>query len=586
MPLWRRRALSECLDGLPHACAFRPFRFDEPQEDRRTPATACNGCRGRAVKLVDWFLRANEQRMREAALAYERSRTNSAAVSVQDAHQQALTALTATHALLLGFLVDGGDELQVGLETADRHSVIAGATGSGKTRSIIDRLLRRAALGLRTGFEFELFDPKTETFTEVKKHVAAWWLRADAATRDEIMRAVHVIDWTRDRITPTAPYDNSDGAMTDAYAAELHTRVTIEASDVSYSDSLRQLLFMWSYLLIDLRYPPNFNFALRFFRDAAYRTRVLARVKSPDVRQYFSALAQITAQQTQDAFLRRLWGEQAFPEYRYATSVPPAQLDRLQLPKAPRWTLANFGTTNAQPQSLGHARFRWHVVRRLLSAPRRAARRPLWMVFEELPVLIGGSVEVTEILMTGLRTLRSVNVALMLCAQSLSGTLPKPVVENILLNTHTWSMFQTRPDEAELLYPHVVQDVRDGRTEADRRREFQRQMQSLPRQHFYFLAKGQPALPCRTPNVADPAAAASMTNEQLLELFDREIAPHSMIGMDLAARLIAEWENDVVVQQQVATNDAARASGRGTSAPADTMSLDQLRRILGGSDER
>jgi hypothetical protein len=60
-----------------------------------------------------------------------------------------------------------------------------------------------------------------------------------------------VIDWTRDRITPTAPYDNSDGAMTDAYAAELHTRVTIEAPDVSYSDSLRQLLFMLSYLLIE-----------------------------------------------------------------------------------------------------------------------------------------------------------------------------------------------------------------------------------------------------------------------------------------------------------------------------------------------
>jgi hypothetical protein len=359
------------------------------------------------MKLVTWFLKANEERHRDAALTYERMR-GEATMSVRDAEDLARRALGSSRDLLLG-TSENGDELRLGIDTADRHSIIAGATGSGKTRAIIDRLLRRMALGPAADFECEVFDPKTETFTELKKHLAAWWLGADEETREGIARSVHVIDWTRDRITPTAPYDNRDGAMTDAYAAELHTRVTIEASDVSYSDSLRQLLFMWSYLLIDLRYPPNFNYALRFFRDASYRAHVLSRVKSSDVRQYFSVLGQITAQQTQDAFLRRLWAEQAFPEYRYATSVPPAQLARLGLPKAPRWTLANFGTTNAQPQSLGHARFRWHVVRRLLSAPRRSVRRPLWMVFEELPVLIGGSTEVTEILMTGLRTLRSFN---------------------------------------------------------------------------------------------------------------------------------------------------------------------------------
>lgn len=319
--------------------------------------------------------------MRGSALAYERSRASAAVVSPREAYRGALDALADAEALPLG-VTDCGDPLRVGLETLDRHSVIAGATGSGKTRAILDRLLKRCGLGLWRRFEFELFDPKSETFTELKKHLAAWWLVSDEHVREEIARSVHVIDWTRDRITPTAPYDNSDGVMTDAYAAELHTRVTIEASDVNYTDSLRQLLFMWSYLLIDLRYPPNFyppnfNFALRFFRDAAFRNHVLSRVKSADVRQYFSVLGQITAQQTQDAFLRRIWAEQAFPEYRYATSIPPTQLDRLRLPTGVRWTLANFGTTNAQPQSLGHARFRWHVVRRLLSAPRRQPTAPM-----------------------------------------------------------------------------------------------------------------------------------------------------------------------------------------------------------------
>jgi len=533
------------------------------------------------MNLVNWFLRANEEGMREAALAYERSRASGATLSVRDAHQQAMKALAGASAILVG-LLERGDELRVRLDTFDRHNVILGATGSGKTRAIIDRFLQRAALGLRGGFECELFDPKTETFVELKKHMAAWWLASDDATREEIARAVHVIDWTRDRITPTAPYDNSDGAMTDAYAAELHTRVTIEASDVTYSDSLRQVLFMWSFLLNDLRYPPNFNFALRFFREPAYRTQVLARVKSPDVRQYFSALEHITAKQTQDAFLRRLWSEQAFPEYRYATSVPPAQLDKLGLPKRPRWILANFGTTNTQPQSLGHARFRWHVIRRLLAAPRRATDAHLSLIFEEVPKLLGGSPEVTQIVETALATLRSVNVSLTLCAQSLSGTLPGPVVENILLNTHTWSIFQTRPDEAELLYPHVLHEPTDHRTDGERRREFERIMQSLPQQHFYFLAKGHPAFLCRTPNVADPATNVGRSAEELLEIFDRYIAPRSMISMEVAARLIAEWEGEVVGQQQIAENPARARSASGSEVSAG---LDQLRRILGGKRE-
>ncbi len=532
------------------------------------------------MNLVDWFLKTNEERMRGSALTYERSRASAAVVSPRQAYRSALEAVAGTEALLLG-VTDRGDRLLVGLETVDRHSVIAGATGSGKTRAILDRLLRRCAVGLRSAFQFELFDPKAETFTELKKHLVVWWLISNEQVREEIASSVHVIDWTRDRITPTAPYDNSDGAMTDAYAAELHTRVTIEASDVSYTDSLRQLLFMWSYLLIDLRYPPNFNFALRFFRDTAFRALVLSRVKSSDVRQYFSVLGQITAQQTQDAFLRRLWAEQAFPEYRYATSIPPTQLDRLRLPTNARWTLANFGTTNAQPQSLGHARFRWHVVRRLFSAPRRSAKAPLWMVFEELPVLLAGSPEVTELLMNALRTLRSFNVALMLCAQSLSGTLPKPVVENILLNTHTWSMFQTRPDEADFVYPHVIAELAGAVTDSERRREFARQMQSLPRQQFYFLVKGQTALRCQTSDVPTPSLAAHRTDEELLNIFDRHLAPTSMIPIHLAARLIAEWEADIVGQQQIRENPAT--PGPGSSGVSG--GLDQLRRILNSGSE-
>ena len=78
------------------------------------------------------------------------------------------------------------------MDSADRHSVIAGATGSGKTRAMIDRVC--AALGLRGGFELELFDPKTETFTELKKHLAAWRLRSDEARGDRARSPRHRLD--------------------------------------------------------------------------------------------------------------------------------------------------------------------------------------------------------------------------------------------------------------------------------------------------------------------------------------------------------------------------------------------------------
>lgn len=536
------------------------------------------------MTLLGWFLKANEKQMQAAALAYERSKRTGAGISVQEAHRAALESLIGRQSVLIGALVESGADVNVATETTDRHSIIVGATGSGKTRTIIDRLLRRLELGLSGGFDFELIDPKTETFTEMKKHLAARWVGADEPTREHMRSAAHVIDWKAGSITPTAPLDNSEGTMSDAYAAELHTRVTIEASDATYTDSLRQLLFMWAFLLIDLRYPENFNFGLKFFRNLSYRANVLRRVKSPDVRQYFSVLSEISAPQTIDAFIRRLWAKKAFSEYQYATGIPPVKLDTLGLPKAPRWTLANFGTTNAQPQSLGHARFRWHIVRRLFAIPRRQTRNPLLEVFEELPLAIAGSPEVTEILMSALRTARSFNVGLMLCAQSLSGTLPKVTVENALLNTHSWSMFQTRPDEADLLYPHVLHESSDRRSDADRRREFQRLMQSLPRQEFYYLVKGQPALHLKTPTVADPAKSAGRSADELLEIFDREITPHSMIDVTVAARLIAEWENEVVTQEQVGTNPNVPPSDAASSAPSQPPAggLQQLRNILGG----
>jgi len=139
------------------------------------------------MKLVEWFLKTNAKQLQEAALAYEQSKRASA-ISVQEAHRAVLQQLAGQRSVLMGALLESGEDVLVGTEIADRHSVIVGATGSGKTRAIIDRLLRRIDLGITGDFDFELIDPKTETFTEMKKHLAACWLAADDQAREHTRR--------------------------------------------------------------------------------------------------------------------------------------------------------------------------------------------------------------------------------------------------------------------------------------------------------------------------------------------------------------------------------------------------------------
>jgi len=529
------------------------------------------------VNLVDIFLGNQEPQNAKRAIADLKAQGGAAPESLRAAHKRALKDLDGPDSILAAYLADGGDEVRIGLGNESRHTYTGGITGGGKTRSLLNTLQRRFRTAITgAGIDAEILDPKGETYIEMKLCIAAEWLAADEETRPSIPALVYVIDWTDRKITPVDPLDTSDDAISPAYAAELHTRITIQTSDQTYTESLRQLLFMWDLLLIDLGYPDLYPFTQKLFKNATYRSSVLQRVKNADVRLYFSSMEHTVARSTVDAFLRRKWGLYLFPEYRYATCVPPRDLVRLGLPKNPRWTLANFGTTNAQPASLGHARFRWHAVRRLLSVMRRDPRRPLWFVLEELLLLLEGSPEIEEILGTSLRVTRSAGVSLKLISQKLIPDLPRRVVENILLNTHIWSIFGTRPDEAELLYPNVLRDPADHRSEGERKRAFLAEMQSLPRQHFYLFAKGHPAMRCRTPNIVHPTVTTGRSQEELLEIFDREIASSSMITFDHAARLIGEWEREVVGQDQIVERVARPQE---SAAPNN---LDQLRKILGG----
>ena len=526
--------------------------------------------------LTDMFLKNQEPQNAKRAIAEWKAQGGSIE-SLHDAHVRSLKELDGPDAILAGYLADTGEEVRIGLANESRHEYVGGITGGGKTRSRINTLNQRfrGTLG-GGGIDAEILDPKGETFVEMQLCISGVWLAADEQTRAEIPSLVYVIDWTDNKITPVDPLNTADDSISPEYAAELHTRITIQTSDQTYTESLRQLLFMWDLLLIDLAYPDVYPFTLKFFKNATYRATVLGRVKNPDVRLYFSSMEHTVAKATIDAFLRRKWGLWAFPAFRYANCVPLRDLLRLGLLKKRRWTLANFGTSTSQPASLGHARFRWHAVRRLLSVLRRDPRIPLWFVLEELLLFLQDSPEIAEILGTSLRVTRSAGVSLKLISQSLIPQLPRAVVENILLNTHIWSIFGARPDEAELLYPNVLRDPADRRTEGERKRAFHSEMQSLPRQHFYLFAKGHPAMRCRTPNLVHPTERTGRSKEELLEIFDREIGQHSMITFDQAAHLISEWEREVVGQEQIRERPVRPTQ---SGAPEN---LEQLRKILGG----
>lgn len=511
-------------------------------------------------KLLAFFLRRAEGTNRARALDYERSRRPVTAVSLTDAHADALRRLDRTPAIAMGRLRPALQPIHVAEEIALAHAMVLGSTGSGKTRFLIGflldqltRALARRGTACALDFETEVIDPKAETAIVLEQYVAALWLRLNDEARDVLAGAIYTIDWSRDAITPMAPYDNRVQIVSDAYKAHLLTDVTIESSRQVYSEPVRQLLYMWTWLLIDLRFPANFAFAEKFFRDEAFRRRTLEKVGSSDVRQYFSAMKSVVAEQTQGAFLRRLHADLSFPENRFAVGVPPENLDRFPKPEDAQLVIGNYGASNVMPLSLGLSRATWRAIGVLLDAPRRRSRTKKTILFEELALLLSASTELMEILMTSLRTLRSAGVGLLLASQDLASSLPKNAVRNITLNTRWSATFQSRAEEAELLYPHVLVGPDDRRSATDRHRAFLRDMQTLPRQEFWLLVKGgYPALPARSLDLPDPGKGLGPSDDELTTIYRREIGRRSMLTTKEAAEMIAAWEARVLGREEIA----------------------------------
>jgi DNA helicase HerA-like ATPase len=526
------------------------------------------------VNLLDLLFVANRRTSYQRALQNAHSRTMPDGVS--EAHRRIFRELApARGGFTFGTLGPEGEPVRIGDDAALASALVIGASGSGKTRfilsllqSAIERsLLPSAAQPLAV--DLELVDPKQETFDLLAQYLAARWLTADTATRARIADAVRVIDWSKDTVTPFAPFDNTAGEVSNTYLAFLRTDVAIQAGEHSYSGALRQAFFMLACVLVERRFPLNYRFAMRFLDDEAYRRRILEDVAETDVRAFFTEAKHTLPKQTRDALLRRIQSDMSFPEVRLSVGIPPAELDRFLPRRETPVVLGNYGCSMTLPLAKGKERASYRLIDVLLSAPRRDARRRGLLVIDEAPMLLSEENELTASLMEGARTLRSAGMGILFAAQDFANALPSQIVRALMLNTRWWAVFQSR-EEAEWIYPHIVRPASDA-SETEQHREFVRRVQNLRRQHFYLYVKGHSALPLRSADVPDPAIRSAA---ELRTVFRREIASRSTIAAKTAAELIAKWEADVVDGAALPPAPAAtkRRSSRG---------VDQLLRDLG-----
>jgi len=452
--------------------------------------------------------------------------------------------------------------VRVDQRTLFQSGLLQGASGSGKTRLILQwfMTLLRWSLGLPAEglaappdfrIEAELADAKFETFSELQARVALLWQSLTDELRERLARMIRVIDFSPTHVAAFAPYDNRAGLVSGAFLSRLRADVLAQVGPYTVTAQMHQLLYMYGWLLTDLAFPPNDRLADRVFRDIPFRRRLLERVPDPDLRLYFWDLEHRIARQTVDALLRRI--QFSFPEVKRAIGIPPRDLDRFNPGPDVRFVFGNYGQSRRMtlPPSIGFERLKHRVVDVQLGVPRRDRSIPGVCVLEEVGLYLPGDTSLIETLMTSTRAHRAFGFGLIYCTQDPEG-IDKSLWRTLGVNSRWAASF--RSPLADEFFQHLTPSsgLNGVRSDAERRRTFAREMANLPRQHFIFHAKGEPALPLRTLDVPDlDRLLGDQSEDELVDLFNREIAARTMIPNAVADDLIARFEAEVVDRLEV-----------------------------------
>lgn len=516
-----------------------------------------------------WLLsREFAARSQAQAVAFDRKRLQTQ-VRAQMQLEEIVAALASP--LAAAVFIAAGRAFALKRELDAVHRVIAGGTGTGKStlirsdrvqsvitsaRAVVEAVRRRHGDldAAAPELELVLIDPKDDGPMWKATFAAAARLESPEVRR-VLHRAFLSIEWQRDRVTPR-PLLVRHPEVSVEFQSELTVAIIVLTSPADWSATTEALLFQ----VVRLLYYRGFPFDLVVIRVlltvAAFRLSILDGLPS-DLRDYFGRLQENAAAQTIAALLRRLQILLSYPEVRAMLSLPAsAAVDASWKPR--RIVIADCGTRTLPP-TIGHAQANALITEVGLTAGTRDRSIEKVVFVEEAAYVLSQSIALLSRFLNVLRLLRSTRTSVWFAVQTLQ-RLPASAVEEILTNVGTVIAFQSRDDIANMLFPHLYIDASDVRRESERRAAFVSELASLPQREAILWVKGHPAFRTRIADAPDPATQSGIPHDELVQMFDEELAAGSTISIEAADRLLDAWRAEHLPTARIPRADAAAES--------------------------
>lgn len=484
----------------------------------------------------DWFFGSRKE-------SYARARKNTAAMAAEmngsagEDVQATLAALDGDESFLLGTL-STGEDIRLAPREVGRHGMVWGSSGAGKSYGLVIITNGWSAGGTR---RLQLIDPKGETYLLKSLHVAADYLDLPHGEREAFAARFRVFDVTPDALTPFNLFAVPKG-MSPSLLAGLRAAATRHMSSHDYSDLMEYGVFLLYSAAINMQCGLTVKFVRAFFLDAEFRTRlILPKISDARLRDSIEHIETTLPTQTRTAIVRQFDILLSSAPARISFGLSPAMVQALA-PADPRATdfLGNFGPTPQRSPALAKAMAINRLIDVLNDANVREELTPEMVLMEEVGVIVKQPA-VADFLLEASRTLRWKGLSIVTVAQDPANAIPRETCTALVLNSKWLLSFECGKEEAIWLFPHVSRNP--GKSEAEQRQAFVREMAKLPTQHAVLVKKGVPAVRFRTRDLDDPTKR--YPRDLLVDTFEREIARRSMVRVKDAEKLIATWEADL-----------------------------------------